>query len=570
MPAIILTNLTFSYTADPLLEDVTATVAEGERVCVIGPNGSGKSTLLRLVSGLLAPQGGDIAAPEVYVPESINCFPAGTVGALLSSATGRARDLGRRLEEVAQALATRPEDDLTEEYDRILAQMNALGVWGLDSLTAQTVTGLGLPELETDRELATLSPGQLARLTLASTLLARPEALVLDEPTNHLDAQAIGFLADVMRNWSGPVLFTSHDRAFIDEVATALLDLDTEPWRALRRTGGAGGAGAIGGAYRCSGNYSAYLRDKADARAYHARAHAEQRSLKADLVAHRRASEHVGHRGAPARTEGRMAKKFYADRAQRVSTRRRSNDKRRLEALTAIEVRKPRSYALTMSLPPVTETGALAISMRAAAIAGRLARVTIDVAEGEHLLVTGDNGAGKSTLLRWLATGAPDAPGSSGSAVTMIRPHLIPQRLPHPGDPGIDDAIWSRGVGERGKGVLHPSYWNQPLPELSDGNQRRVQLALAVGMAPSLLLIDEPTNYLDLDALEALETALARWNGTAVVASHDRWLIDHWEGSRLHLERPRAGRVEMVDSETRRHGEQADLLEQDSDDGVTA
>ena len=231
-----------------------------------------------------------------------------------------------------------------------------------------------------------------------------------------------------------------------------------------------------------------------------------------------------------------MAKKFYADRASRVSTRRRRDDDRRLAALSTVEVRRPRSYRLSLDLPRVAAHDGLTVTARAARVPGRLAPVTLDLRAGEHLLVTGPNGCGKTTLLRWAATGAPPTADSTGALSVSGRIAVVPQRLPRPGDPGLGEETWGSGIGEVGAGVLHPAYWSRRVGDLSAGNQRRVQLAVAAAAAPEILIIiDEPTNYLDLDTMEALEAALAGWGGTLLVASHDRWLIDHWAGRRLAL-----------------------------------
>ena len=145
------------------------------------------------------------------------------------------------------------------------------------------------------------------------------------------------------------------------------------------------------GAYRCAGRYSDYLVEKAHARSSHRSLHQRQQEQRRKLVRHRRDSEIVGHSGAAPRTEARIARKFYADRAQRVSTRRQTQDDRRLEALASTEVRRPRSYDLQLSLSePAPRTG-MAVSARSAAVPGRLAPVTVDVMAGEHLLVTGAN-----------------------------------------------------------------------------------------------------------------------------------------------------------------------------------
>lgn len=150
--------------------------------------------------------------------------------------------------------------------------------------------------------------------------------------------------------------------------------------------------------------------------------------------------------------------------------------------------------------------------------------------------MTGTNGAGKSTLLNWVASGNPPTKVTSKGTITRDEPvGQVLQRLPAESDPGFESPTWRNGVGSAGKGILHPSMWRTPIPDLSAGNQRRAQLAIALARRPTVLIIDEPTNYLDLDTMDALEEALRNWQGTLIIASHDRWLIEHWHGRHLHL-----------------------------------
>ncbi|WP_167148637.1 ATP-binding cassette domain-containing protein [Actinomyces sp. ZJ308] len=532
MPAISFSRVSFSHTSEPLLENISLTVCDGERVCVVGPNGSGKSTLLRLATGELSADRGIVTVLENCVPPVAD--PSESINAYLDAACGEPLNALDRLEVLNEAIAKAGPvpGSLVEEYDSLLVRLETLDAWNLPTRRAEALAGLGLKRVSTDRPVSSLSPGQRGRLEIAALLLSAGQALVLDEPTNHLDADGSDYLGRMMTQWPGPVLFTSHDRAFIDTVATAVVDLDTAPWQALAT---AAGDGEAIGAYRCAGRYSDYLVDKANARASHRSLHQRQQAQRRSLTRHRQESKTVGHRGAAPRTEVRMARKFCADRAQRVSTRRQAQDDRRLEALAETEVRRPRSYGLQLRLAAPVSPRGMAVSARAAAVPGRLAPVTVDVMAGEHLLITGANGAGKSTFLTWLATGTAPAEGSCGTLTVSGSVFRVPQHLPEPGDPGIDESVWTGGVGEQGKGILHPQLWNRPISELSDGNQRRAQLALAAAAVPEVLAIDEPTNYLDLDALEMLETALKSWTGTLIVASHDRWLISHWWGRRLHL-----------------------------------
>lgn len=550
MPAITLTDLTFSYTVEPLLDHVSFTVVDGERACLVGPNGCGKTTLLRLVTGDLLPDSGTAVVTGVdggaaglrRAPDVLTV--TGTVGDYLGAATAEVRALTTRFEEVTAALADSPdaaeERRLTREYDALLAAMEAADVWSLDSRVQETLAGLGLAAITGEegraRDLATLSPGQRGRLDLAATLLASPSVLVLDEPTNHLDDDAARYLAGHLRDFTGPVVLASHDRAFLDDVATVLLELHTAPWQALLTAEG----GLLPGVQRCAGTYTDYLEQKAAARAEHARLHSAQQEEKRSIRTHRRSAENIAAGGVRLKEAKGKEKKFFADRASKTMTRRTHNDDRRMEALTSREVRKPREYLLRMDLPSVGAPSGVAVAARsaarAAAVPGRLAPVTLDLRAGEHLLLTGPNGAGKSTLLTWIATGQAPTPDSTGTLDVGGRLAVVPQRLPQPGDPGLDPETWENGIGHIGAGVLHPSFWNRCVGELSAGNQRRVQLALAVAAEPEVLVVDEPTNYLDLDSIEALEGALAAWDGALLVASHGRWLLEHWTGQRLELE----------------------------------
>ena len=563
MSTIVFSRVFFSYGATPVLGNVSFTCGPTDRLVVVGPNGIGKSTLLALAAGRLQPDSGTIAGPTLSAtqlvppilrPEATRSAPgvplasrpplAGdresrTVAQLIDAATSDTRGLAARFDFLTERLArgASPRDEA--EYDRVLAAMTARDAWTIDTRLEQTLEALGLGGVDRSRALASLSPGQRARLHLALVLVERPNALILDEPTNHLDADGREYLTRAIDDWQGPVLMTSHDRAFIERTATALLDLDPTPWRALAV---AEGEPACFGAYRVGGSYSDYLRDKAAARSRHTAIHADQQAEKHRLVSHQRDSTVVGHAHFKPRTEIRMAQKYYADRAQTVSKRRINDDSRRLSVLAAHEVPKPRYDQGEFSFPhPMrTTTGGtsphphamgIALAVRGASVEGRLAPTSFEARYGEHLLVAGPNGSGKTTLLEWIARGAPS--GAHGCIDAASGVVLVPQVLPRPGDPLIPENAWYLGIGEAGKGFVPPAAWNRPLGELSAGNQRRAQLAFAAQADAQILVIDEPTNYLDLNALESLEEALRRWTGTLVISTHDEWLITRWWG-RLH------------------------------------
>ena len=563
MSTIVFSHVFFSYGALPVLTNVSFTCGPADRLVVIGPNGIGKSTLLSLASGTLQPDSGTVTAPFPSPPElsppdhhsgatqssqgspppSVSPLAAErqapTVAQFIDATMRGTRRLAARFDFLTEHLARDPSPRDEAEYDLVLAAMNARDVWTINTRLEQTLEALDLGGLNCSRPLASLSPGQRARLRLALTLVDRPEALILDEPTNHLDTDGREHLAHTIDNWQGPVLMTSHDRAFIERTATALLDLDPTPWRAVAISKG---EPADFGAYRVGGSYSDYLRNKAAARSRHTAIHADQQAEKRRLVSHQRDSTVVGHARFKPRTEIRMAQKYYADRAQTVSKRRINDDSRRLSVLAAHEVPKPRYDQGEFSFPhPMrTTTGGtsphphamgIALAVRGASVEGRLAPTSFEARYGEHLLVAGPNGSGKTTLLEWIARGAPS--GAHGCIDAASGVVLVPQVLPRPGDPLIPENAWYLGIGEAGKGFVPPAAWNRPLGELSAGNQRRAQLAFAAQADAQILVIDEPTNYLDLNALESLEEALRRWTGTLVISTHDEWLISRWWG-RLH------------------------------------
>lgn len=540
MPAIILENISFAYSSKPLLENINLQVGEGERACLIGPNGCGKTTLLRIASQDLLPEQGKVKIvgtnTEFFQVPAIEHY-RGSARDYLECALCPLRNIATQFQDATNQISQGDSAVHAEQcYDRLLALMSCFDIWSLEVRLTEVLTRIGLGVLTgsgCDRSLSSMSPGERGRLQLAVTLIMKPEVLILDEPTNHLDARAIDFLVETVNKWRGAVLMSSHDRAFIEDTATVIYDMDVALWNELAK---ATGSSQVTGLYRCAGAYSKYLAEKTNARRKRRELHAAQQAEKRLLRKHRQEASKIARGGVRLASAEGKAKKFFADRAAATAQRRMRNDDKRGEHLSNQEVRRPRSYDLSFELnQPAVSTG-IAVAARHAAVAGRLAPVSFDLSYGEHLLVTGANGSGKSTLLNWIYSGQPPESAQSSGTITGERKvGLVPQQLPQEGDPGFTSPIWENGIGEAGKGVLHPSLWTKPIPELSAGNQRRAQIALALATSPALLVIDEPTNYLDLETMQALEEAVKAWTGTLVVASHDRWLINHWKSRKIYI-----------------------------------
>lgn len=535
----------------PVLTDVTVTVHSGARAGLIGANGSGKTTLLRILAGVLAPDAGTVEVPggaRVGLLTQEFSFPLSwTLRQCTQEALLPLSRMAQRVERAGSALVEDPEDprrqhDLAEALD----EAETHEVWSLDITRDRMLAGLGLGDIDPAREVATLSGGQRARLLLVCVLLARPDVLLLDEPTNHLDDDAAAHLVGVLTAWRGPVLAASHDRAFLDDVATEILDLDpvattvgSDPDPAST----AEARGALHGLTRTRGRYSDHVLARLDQQqAWEERFAQEQAELKR-LRARSHSDQSVGHAGRAARTEAHASKKFYSDRNARVVRRRVDDVQRRLDALEGTQVRKPpRELAFrgfdVAGDPDVAGAG---VHLRGAGVRGRLAPVTLDLAAGDHLLVTGPNGSGKSTLAALLAgrlqadVGRVEVSGSVG---------LLAQDPPAPTVGATAEATYEERVGAavaagvplRSFGLLAPRDIARPVADLSTGMRRRLDLACLLADPPAVLILDEPTNHLSLDLATALEALLPDYPGIVVVTSHDRWLQRTWRGETLKLE----------------------------------
>ena len=529
-----------------ILTNLSFTVTPGQRIGLIGENGSGKSTLLHAVHGSL-PRGATTAgtidtgsgshrARVGLLHQQAPFAPTDTIGQALESAVAVERQVARDLEAAAdpydeKAYATAI--DLAERFD----------IWETDSRISATLAGLGLSHIPTDRPTGELSGGQQARLSLAWLLLNRPDILLLDEPTNHLDDAATTYLVSVLSAWKGPVLFASHDRAFLDIAASGIVDLDPAPSM----------VGQEGGVTRYTGNYSDYLAAREDVRVRWERRYRDEQAELKRLRAGVRDNHTVGHVGAPPRTEGKLAKKFYADRNAKVVSRRVNDSRSRLEKLEEEQVRKPPKELTFAGLTASSMAGATrepadgpVVVASGIVVEGRLPETSLTLNGTEKLLVTGPNGSGKSTLLSVLAGQL--TPDDGSLTVTGVRTGYLTQDvdLPDPHDRGDDRTVeraYRDLVGEELAeevplstfGLIHPRDENRPLVELSLGQQRRVALAVLLADPPEVLLLDEPDNHLSLSLVTALEEAIPEYPGAVVVASHDRWLRERWSGARLEL-----------------------------------
>ena len=527
-----------SFDARLVLDHVDLVAPPGARLGLIGENGAGKSTLLRILAGVDEPDGGRVESPARvgYLPQEVVHDPARPIAALLDDAVAPLRAIERALETAARDLGTRPE--AADEYAAALATAERAELWSLEARRDALLDGLGVAGIPLSTPLGAVSGGQRSRIALAALLLGRPDALVLDEPTNHLDDAAVQTLRSELRGWRGPVVFASHDRAFLDEVATALVDLDPSRRAATGENGG-------GMAVRYGGGFSEYLAEQARERERWAQRHAEQQreldGLRDSLVTTARA---LGSADRRVRDNDKFVRKFKAARTQAGTSRRVRSAELRLAQLESSQVRRPPEPLSFAGIPAgaTAPSDAVLVQLEAAAVRERLRATSVRLGAQDRLLVTGANGAGKSTLLAVLAGTLPPDAGER-TARRGLRVALLEQDVRFDDPERSPREVYERSVGERRAatvplmdlGLLAPRDLERPVGSLSVGQQRRLALALVVARPPHLFLLDEPTNHLSLRLAAELEDALGTYPGAVVVASHDRWLRARWGGPTLAL-----------------------------------
>lgn len=521
-------NLTKSYGGRRVLDDVAVVASAGQRIGLVGENGAGKSTLLRLLAGIEEPDAGLVQRPRAcgFLHQTLPFPPEATLQDIVDDAVSEVLAAKARLEELAEAMQERPDDaELLAEYGTLLEAAEAGGLWDVERRIELVLAGLGLGPVEPARPIASLSGGQRNRLALAALLIRQPEAMLLDEPTNHLDDAAIAFVEEFLGTLPGAVIIASHDRAFLDEVCTDILDLD--PSRQ--------------GVTRYGGAYSDYLELKRLERIRWEEQFADEQK---ELQALRRSvdvtARSINH-ARPLKDNNKLAYNGAGGRVQRQIARRVRNARNKLDDLKQSQVGKPPEI-LRFSATMTDEAGRdqAGIVLRDVRVAGRLAVDRLIIGPTTRLLITGPNGAGKSTLLKLLA-GQLEPDDGEIQRSSGLRIGLLDQEITFENARLSPRQIYEREAGgDAGAiarfGLLAPRDLDRPIGDLSIGQQRRLALALLIARPPDIVLLDEPTNHLSLPLMEELEGALATTPGGVVIASHDRWLRRGWTGETISIE----------------------------------
>ncbi len=510
MALVSLTDAHLAFGHWPLLDGASMSLEAGERLALIGRNGAGKSSLLKILAGLEKPDDGLVQLQgnvrRVYVAQE-PLFAAGvTVFDAVAEGVAEARRLRARYEAHAEG----------EDLDALQTRLEALGGWTWEQRVTEALQRL---HLDADARVDALSGGTKKRVALAQALVAEPDVLLLDEPTNHLDIDAIEWLQGLLTGRRGALVLVSHDRAFIDAVATRIVELDRGKLRSY------------------PGNFAAF--DAAKERELESEALAAARADK--LLAQEEVWVRKGVEARRTRSVGRVARlvKLREQRAQRRDTLGQV----RLE--------------LDAGLPPGKIVAELKeVSMR---YGDRtlIDRFSATILRGDKVGLIGPNGCGKTTLLK-LILGELQPTGGSVRQGTRLQVAYFDQlRAGLDLEATLADTIspgseWVEFAGTR-KHVMSyladflfsPERANSPVRTLSGGERNRLLLARLFALPANVLVLDEPTNDLDIDTLELLEELLQGYAGTVFLVSHDRRFLDNvvtstiaWEGDPAFGGRP--------------------------------
>ena len=504
-----LSGVNVSFGGPPLLDHADLQIERGERVCLVGRNGAGKSTLLKVIAGELRPDEGEIqwvaGARAARLPQEVPRDTRGPVFDVVAEGLGEAGRLLREYQQLSQRLASEPE--LLPQLERVQHALEDAGGWQLRTRVETVISRLAL---DPEREFETLSGGLKRRVLLAQALVAEPDLLLLDEPTNHLDIDSIAWLEEFLKGFGGALLFITHDRLFLQRLATRIIELDR------------------GKLTSWPGDYDTYLERKQAALEAESKANA----LFDKKLAEEEAWIRQGIKARRTRNEGRV-RALHALREER-------RERRELQG-------KAR-----MAVGEAEKSGKLVVEAEHVghAYGGRtlIRDLSTTLMRGDKVGIIGPNGAGKTTLLNILLGRLEPQQGRVrlGTKLEVLYFDQLREQLDEEASVvdnvgGGSDFVEIDGKRKHIMGYLQdflfpPQRARTPVKALSGGERNRLLLAKLFTRPANVMVLDEPTNDLDIESLELLEDLLVEYRGTVLLVSHDRAFLNNVVTSSLVFE----------------------------------
>ena len=501
-------------------------VAPGDVVGLVGPNGAGKSTLLRILAGLRPPDAGTVRVVPAgshigYLTQEPELVDDETVRDHLARRTGVA-DAQAEFDRCSAALVDAT-PDAEDQYSHAFEAWLALGAADFDDRIGSVIEAIGL-DVRLDVPMTVLSGGQAARVGLAALLLSRFDAYLLDEPTNDLDNEGLDLLEEFVDGLEAPVVVVSHDREFLARTVTSIVEID----RSLQRISTYGGG------------YEAYLDERSVARRQARLDYEQYAGRRSELEARARTQRAWMEKGVKnarrkATDNDKIGRKFRTEATEKQAAKARQSE-RLIERLEVVD--EPRKeWRLEFTIAAAPRSGDVVATARAAIVrrgAFTLGPVDLQLDLRDRVAITGPNGAGKSTLLALLlGRVAPDS-GQVSIGSGVVVGEVDQARALFEGDEALVDVFslqvpdWPTAdvrtlLAKFGIGAHHVG---RPAASLSPGERTRAALALLQARGVNLLVLDEPTNHLDLPAIEQLEEALESFDGTVLLVTHDRRMLD--------------------------------------------
>ena len=502
MALLNLSNAYLGFGDFPLLDHTELHIEPNERVCLVGRNGAGKSTLMKVLAGEVQLDDGKLIFEKDIIVTRLEQDPPRhiqeTVFEYVAEGIAHLSDLLKQYHHISQQMLTNYSDELLAKLSQVQAQLEHNNGWQFENRIQDT---LKLLELDPDKKLCELSGGWVRRAALARALVADPDILLLDEPTNHLDVEAITWLEDLLLNFKGSIIFISHDRSFIRKMATRIVDLDR------------------GKLVSYPGNYDLYLETKAE----DLRVEALQNELFDKKLAQEEVWIRQGIKARRTRNEGRVRalKKLREERRNR----------REVQGKAKIQ------------LDTTARSGKIVFEIEHASyeVEGKtlLKDFSATIQRGDKIALVGPNGCGKTTFIKLLLGELQPTSGTIRCGTKLDVAYFDQYRAELDLEKTVMDNVADgkqdievNGVKRHVLGYLQdflfpPQRAMTPVKALSGGERNRLLLAKLLLKPNNLLILDEPTNDLDVETLELLEELLADYQGTLLIVSHDRQFIDN-------------------------------------------